>query len=97
MGQGSAGRKTGGLNVQQLGHGMQLKNLACVCICMRASAFACVHLFGCVRASAFACVCLRVSVHRKFNVWTHLDAKGSLHPDASFVRRLFECTIPCFH
>ena len=36
MGQGSAGRETQGLNILQLGHGMQLKNFACVCVRPRA-------------------------------------------------------------
>ena len=44
IGQGLAGRETQGLNIEQLGHGMQLKNFACVCTCVCASASACVHL-----------------------------------------------------
>ena len=34
------------------------------------------------------CIRVSASAHRKFNVWTRLDVKGSLHPDASFVQRL---------
>ena len=76
--------------------GMRLRLCAWVCVCVRGSAFACVglRLRACVCvwvcASAFVCVRLRVSAHRKLNVRTHLDAKGSLLPDASFVRRRFE-------
>ena len=46
---------------------------------------------------ACVCVCVRprVPAHRKLNVQTRLDAKGSLRPDASFVQGLSGRTI-CF-
>ena len=51
---------------------------------------------ACVCVRACVCVCVRphASAHRKLNIRTRLDAKKSLHPDASFVQGLSGCTIP---
>ena len=69
---------------------MRASASACVraCVRMRLPASACV----CLRLRPSACVRVRASAHRKLNVRTRLDAKGSLRPDASFVQGLSGCT-----
>ena len=86
MGQGLVGRETQGLNIQQLGQRMQLKNFACAC----------------VRPCACVCVCIRprvsVSVHVHLRASTCVCAQKIKRPDVSFVQGLctiFACLLVC--
>ena len=49
---------------------MQLSTCICVCLC----------------ACVFVCLCACVSAHRKLNIWTYLDAVGTLCPDVSLFK-----------
>ena len=58
MGQGLVWRETHGLNIQQFGHGMQLKNFAFVCILLHVCVFVRVRVF-CVY------VCMqKINIHK---------------------------------
>ena len=66
---------------------MCLRSSACVRLHLRASTYVCMRL----RASA--CVCVRASAHRKLNIRTRLDAKGSLRPDVLYTNNYKASTL----
>ena len=101
MGQRLAGRNTQGLSIYnsldkdcswRILHAwvcVHLQVTVCICICSCASV--CICMCGSACMCLRACVCMHVSVHRKLKVWrhlnaTHLNATGSLRPNASFVQ-----------